>query len=95
MGGLGLIDPKEAMDTLLFKWVINALKLGNSNFKLLLCFKLTMCKSSKHMKWGLKVNWALVENHNPSPKSKLQGSQRLGNGWLKSWTSPHHKWLRP
>jgi hypothetical protein len=92
IGGLGLINPKKAMDTLLFKWVIRALKLGNSNFKLLLCFKLTMCKSSKHMKWGPNMNWALFENHNPSPKTKVWGSQRLGSGWLKSSTSPHRKW---
>ncbi len=44
--GLGFIDPKEAMDALLCKWVIKALKHGNSNFKLLLCFNLAMCKPS-------------------------------------------------
>lgn len=69
------------MDTLLFKWVIRALKLGNSNLKLLLCFKLAMCKSSKHMKWGPKVNWALVET-----RVHLQ-DQRYG-GISKAW-----KWM--
>jgi hypothetical protein len=44
--GLGLIDPKEAMYALLCKWVIKALKPGNSNLKLLLGFKLAMCKPS-------------------------------------------------
>jgi len=44
--GLGLIDPKEAMDALVCKWVIKALKLGNSNLKFLLGFKLAMCKPS-------------------------------------------------
>jgi len=88
IGGLGLIDPKEAMDTLLFKWVIKTLKLGNSNLKLLLCFKLAICKSSKHMKQGLEMSWDLVRNHSPSPRSKVWGISRLGNGWLKSWTSP-------
>jgi hypothetical protein len=54
------------MDALLCKWVIKALKLGNSNLKLLLHFKLTMCKPSKHMNLGPKMNWVLVGNHNPS-----------------------------
>jgi hypothetical protein len=53
------------MDVLLCKWVIKALKLGNSNLKLLLRFKLTMCKPSKHMNLGLEVNGALVGNHSP------------------------------
>jgi hypothetical protein len=53
---MGFIDPKETMDALLCKWVIKALKPGNSNLELLLNFKLTMCKPSKHMKWGLVVN---------------------------------------
>jgi hypothetical protein len=61
------------MDTLLCNWVIRALELGNSNFKLLLGFKLAMCKLSKHMKWGFKVYWALVENHSPPPRSKVWG----------------------
>jgi hypothetical protein len=52
---------------LLYKWVIKALKLGNSNFKILLCFKLAMCKPFKHMNLGPEVNWALVGNHSPSP----------------------------
>jgi hypothetical protein len=44
--GLGLIDLEKAMDALLCKWVIKALKPGNSNFKLLLGFKFAMCKPS-------------------------------------------------
>jgi hypothetical protein len=42
------------MDTLLCNWVIRALELGNSNFKLLLGFKLAMCNLSKHMKEASK-----------------------------------------
>jgi hypothetical protein len=52
---------------LLCKWIVKALELGNSNLKLLLRFKLIMCKPSKHMNLGLEVNWALVGNHNPFP----------------------------
>jgi hypothetical protein len=44
--GIGLIDPKEVMDALFCKWVIKALKPSNSNLKLLLGFKLAMCKPS-------------------------------------------------
>ncbi len=95
IGGLGLIDPKEAMDTLLFKWVIRALKLGNSNFKLLLCFKLTMCKSSKHMKWGPNVNWALVRNHNPSPKTKVWGISKAWKWMVEKFDFPPPQVAKP
>lgn len=33
IGGLGLIDPKEALFTLLYEWFLNASELGKSNFK--------------------------------------------------------------
>jgi hypothetical protein len=55
------------------KWVITALELGNSNLKLLLGFKLAICKLSNHMKWGFKAYWVLVENHNLSLRSKVWG----------------------
>jgi hypothetical protein len=64
--GLGLIDPEEAMDVLLCKRVIRSLDPGNSNLKLLLDFKLTMCKPSQYMTWDPEVNWVLVGNHSPS-----------------------------
>jgi hypothetical protein len=40
MGGLGLVNPKEALSTLMCKWVLLALEPSDSNFKTLLHFKL-------------------------------------------------------
>jgi len=67
------------MDTLLCKWVIKAIEPSNSNFKLVLLFKLVMCKPPKHMKWGLEVNWALIENHDPFLGPKVWG--KISKAW--------------
>jgi hypothetical protein len=40
MDGLGLIDPKKALSTLMCKWVLLALEPNDSNLKTLLHFKL-------------------------------------------------------
>jgi hypothetical protein len=33
------------------------------------------------MKWGLEVNWALVRNHSPSPRSKVWG--KISKAWKR------------
>jgi hypothetical protein len=38
------------------------------------------------MKWGFEMNWTLVKNHNPFPRSKVWG--KISKAWLKSWTFP-------
>jgi hypothetical protein len=61
------------------KWVIKALEPSKLNLEFLLGFKLAICKLSKHIKWGFKVYWVLVENHNPSLRSKVWGT--ISKAW--------------
>jgi hypothetical protein len=50
--GLGLIDLEKAMDALLCKWVIKALK----QFKLQTLIRFQICNVQAFMEWGFKVN---------------------------------------
>ncbi len=56
VGGLGLLDLKDALTSFLCKWVLVASKLGDSNLKLLLRSKLEHCNVSKHARLDLDLS---------------------------------------
>jgi hypothetical protein len=44
------------------------------------------------MKWGFEVNWTLVGNHNPFPRSKVWG--KISKAWkqmVKKLDFSHYK----
>ena len=45
VGGLGILDPNEALEALFAKWVVKALLPRHSNLQILLRFKLSGAKS--------------------------------------------------
>lgn len=68
-----MIDPKDAFTTFSCKWMLVAFELGISNLKLLLQHKLSRSMPSKHVKWALNLDWALVWDHVCSLFLKLGG----------------------
>lgn len=61
-GGLGLVDPEVAQTNLLCKWIIKAMKLGESNLQLMLKFMLVWFKSQQGRSWGMDLSGSLVNN---------------------------------
>jgi hypothetical protein len=50
-GGLNMIDPQEALTTLMSKWIVTALEPGMSNFKTLLRHRLNQLQPFSWGKW--------------------------------------------
>jgi hypothetical protein len=71
IGGLDLIDPQEAMISLLCKWVITAYLLGSSNLQVLLRNKLWHTSPAKRSRWPSHAQWGLACNHAPVPGSQV------------------------
>ncbi len=60
IGRLGLIGPKEALSTILCKWVLKAMETNDSNFKSLFRLKLEQCVLFRHKKWTPNLIWAFT-----------------------------------
>lgn len=50
-GGLDLINPEDAMHSLMLKWLIKALEPGKSNLHLLMQYRLGMCQPYSRGRW--------------------------------------------
>jgi hypothetical protein len=68
--GLGLKDSKNILSSFLCKWVMLALKLGESNLKCIIRFKLCKCAPSKHEQW--KLEWQWMFSHFTSVYTRIQ-----------------------
>ena len=51
-GGLGLIDPHDAFNALLARWVMRAFVSDNSNLQYLFHYKLSRAKPCEYSKWS-------------------------------------------
>jgi exonuclease III len=79
LGGLSLIDPKEAEVGLLSKWVVHAFLPGDSNLQTILRNKLSMMSPSRVSRWPRDPSWSLVTHHTPSPGSRIWN--RIQRAW--------------
>jgi hypothetical protein len=62
-GGLGIVDPEQALTALLSKWVIRALQPGNSNVQLILRYRLIRSQPYQGAKWAPDPRWAMLPSH--------------------------------
>lgn len=61
-GGLGLIDPDDALSALLSKWVIKGLEPGSSPLHILLRHRLGRIKPKEAGTWPQSLHWPLLDN---------------------------------
>lgn len=54
-GGLGLIDPRAAKSSLLYKWVVKTMEPGESNLQLMLRYRLARFNPQKGRSWGVSL----------------------------------------
>jgi hypothetical protein len=74
VGGLSILNPQEALTTLLSKWVVNAFLPGKSNLQILLMLKLKQMSPNKMSHWPNDTRWCFVGKHNSVPGSKVWGA---------------------
>lgn len=67
-GGLGLIDPKDALTALMSKWVIKGLEPGSSPLHILLRHKLGHIKPNSAGTWPDSLQWPLLKKFS-SPRN--------------------------
>jgi hypothetical protein len=70
-GSLGIMDLKQALTTLLSKWIIQALQPNNSNIQLFLRYMLLSMQPYSGAKWLADPSWALQHDHKSKPGSKI------------------------
>lgn len=80
-GSLSLIDPHEALDGLMSKWLIKACEPGISNLQTFLRYRLFLYKSTKTENWAPDGNWFLSHSHRSAPGSKVWN--RTGRAWQR------------
>ena len=81
VGDLGIIDPHEAMTSLLSKWMIKAFLPGSTGLQILLKYKIKHAQPSKQGGWPEKNLWSIVKNHKRSPGSRSWGL--INRAWQK------------
>lgn len=62
-GGLGLVNPLEAMMAMHTKWVLKACEPGESNLKTLIRFRLVNYQPYKGGRWGASLRWFIQKGH--------------------------------
>jgi hypothetical protein len=70
-GGLGMVDPAEAVISLMCKWIITAIELGSSNFKRLLRYRLSMFQPYASGNWSPNLLWFIFPHHPARMDSKI------------------------
>jgi hypothetical protein len=78
-GGLGILDPEQAMAALLSKWVLLVFQPGNTNVQLFLRYRLLHTQPYADTKWVADPGWPLLPNHKSKPGSKLWN--RVSKAW--------------
>jgi hypothetical protein len=79
--GLDLIDPQEAMEALMEKWILKALQLGASNLQKFLRYRLQKLKPATRGTWPPSIQWALT--HQFSAPRGYRIWNRMMQGWKK------------
>jgi hypothetical protein len=70
-GGLGMIDPHEAVTALMCKWITSACEPGLSNFKTMLRFRLVQFQPYSGGRWEPNLCWFTFKSHTSSKGSDL------------------------
>lgn len=78
-GGLGILDPDQALTALLCKWILHALRPSCSNIQLFLRYRLLRTFPNKTNKWSPDPTWILQPQPRIRPGSKLW--TRIGRAW--------------
>jgi hypothetical protein len=78
-GGIGLIDPDEALTTLTNKWIVRAMDPGTSTLHILLRHRLGKLRPTRTGTWPPTMHWALIHGFS-APKGS-----RIWNQLMKSW----------
>jgi hypothetical protein len=81
IGGLSLVDPKEAIVTLFCREMMTTLEPGEFNLKQFLKYKLERSKPFRHRTWIPNLNWAFEHNHQVAPSSKIWA--KFAKTWRK------------
>jgi hypothetical protein len=78
-GGLGLMDPFKPLTALMAKWIISACEPGNSNFKIMLRYRLSHYQSYSGGNWEPSLQWFLLRNH------AAKNGSSIWNQVARSW----------
>lgn len=78
-GGLDLVDPEVAKTSLLCKWIVKAMKPGESNLQLMLRYRLARFKPQRGRSWGASLDWFTNKAHQGVAGSKSWG--HIGKAW--------------
>jgi hypothetical protein len=78
-GGINLIDPVDAVNALLIKWVIKACKPGQSNLHATLRFRLASCQPYQGRNWAASLEFFTSPGHS-SKKGSLTWN-RVTTAW--------------
>ncbi|KAG0605467.1 hypothetical protein M758_9G061900 [Ceratodon purpureus] len=73
-GGLGLIDPAEALASLMTKWILRALEPGRSALHLLLRHRLAKLQPPGPGRWPRTLHWTLTSGFRAPRGSHFVGS---------------------
>ena len=76
---MGLVDPKTAKTSVLFKWIVKAMKPGESNLQLMLRYRLAMFNPQRGKSWGLSLDWFTSKQHIGFAGSRVWG--HIGKAW--------------
>jgi hypothetical protein len=80
-GGLGIVNPLEAVTALLSKWIISACEPGSSNLKIMLRHRLAGSQPYHQGRWQKSLQWFTLSNHKATPGSKVWG--HTSRAWLQ------------
>jgi hypothetical protein len=80
-GGLGLIDPQEAMEALMAKWILKAPQPEASNLQTFLRYRLQKLKPATRGTWSPSIQWTLT--HQFSAPRGYRIWNRMMQGWKK------------
>jgi hypothetical protein len=69
--GLGMIDPGDAVNALMSKWIITACEPGQSNFKIMLRYRLTLLQPYSGGYWNPSMLWFTQKGHTASRGSNI------------------------
>jgi hypothetical protein len=78
-GGIGLIDPNEALTALTCKWIVHALEPGTSALHILLRHHLVHLRPTRTGTWPATLQWVMIH------KLSAPRGTRLWNRLIKSW----------
>jgi hypothetical protein len=78
-GGLNIVNPLEAVSALMSKWVISACEPSDSNFKMLMRYRLSNYQPHAHGRWSRSLDWFSQPHHKASTRSKIWN--RMTRAW--------------